>query len=634
MRSVSRERMKWNLGVLPAALLAVGLVTMTPALADAPPDAVIELWEQSWTLHDDGTIEVYEKKHTRLNSDRVYHEFADPRITYNADTDELEVITARVLRPDASYRALPEYGHVLVSPDASQGWPAFAGVRQHLLVMSGIEPGCVMEVEYRIKTRPGVKPGIAGNVRIDADYPVKHHRVTVSVPAGHQLNYELLNAPDGLRLEDVREAATGAGHSRVTETFVFRDLPAVPHEPQRPRWQAACPRFVFSSGPDARTWLDQRYKLLADKAQPTPAMRTLVEEWTASAKSDSEQLRAIQEQLATRFNFVDFPTAWQPAEPRAAGTVLTTNYGLPMESAVLLLALARAADLDVAPGLLARDEVWCEAAPHAGLISDYVVVLSTPAPEHPHNEVWHPQRGRIQRDAHWAGYTLLSPLPPGHSPIRLAAWTDANDSVCEVRGDVALCDAGKLSGTITIDVSGLFVSPENLRTQSQQKARLTSLLHHVLPAANIHDYAVTRLSDDRFAATVDITSDTLDKIGGAWHLPLAEQPPVLSELHLPLESSTRHTPVALTGPCDGVVHITISWPEDGALMAQPSELARQSGDWGHVEQSITVADHELTLHRTLRFERPQLTAAELLEVRTPLNDLRSPHARTLLVQPG
>jgi len=58
-------------------LVVVGIACVTPLYAD-PPDAVIELWEQHWTLNADGSTVYHEKQHVRLNSDRAYGEFADP----------------------------------------------------------------------------------------------------------------------------------------------------------------------------------------------------------------------------------------------------------------------------------------------------------------------------------------------------------------------------------------------------------------------------------------------------------------------------------------------------------------------------------------------------------------------------
>ena len=175
-------------GALLAGLLLVGVAggwaqTLHQLGAPtAPPDAVIELWEQSWTLRDNGAIVYHSKQHVRLNSDRAYDEFADPRITYDTKTQKLDVLVARVKLADGSYRELPEYSHVLVSPNESAGWPAFADIRQHLLVMSGIETGCVVELEYRITSQPGRYDQLAGDLRIHSQYPIRQRTIVIETP--------------------------------------------------------------------------------------------------------------------------------------------------------------------------------------------------------------------------------------------------------------------------------------------------------------------------------------------------------------------------------------------------------------------------------------------------------------------
>ena len=83
-------------------LLAFSCLAACAAAAQTatPPDAVIELWEQSWTVSTDGSLTYQEKQHVRLNNERANGEFADPRITFNRDTQKVEIVTARTRLPD------------------------------------------------------------------------------------------------------------------------------------------------------------------------------------------------------------------------------------------------------------------------------------------------------------------------------------------------------------------------------------------------------------------------------------------------------------------------------------------------------------------------------------------------------
>ena len=610
-------------GALLAGLLLVGVAggwaqTLHQLGAPtAPPDAVIELWEQSWTLRDNGAIVYHSKQHVRLNSDRAYDEFADPRITYDTKTQKLDVLVARVKLADGSYRKLPEYSHVLVSPNESAGWPAFADIRQHLLVMSGIETGCVVELEYRITSQPGRYDQLAGDLRIHSQYPIRQRTIVIETP------------------KDVKLQAVGTDSLTVPSVLAdsfslkLKDLEARPGESNDAPWQVGEPRFSFSTGPAADVWVCQRTEALRAAADDSPRIQELAAEWTHDAQADSDRMRALQEHLAKRFNFVHFPVNWRPAHERYASDLLSCNNGLPAEAAAALLALASAADLPVRPALLVDDRIWQPDVPQDEMVAAYVVALDTPTGI----EIWHPEQGRLMRDAHWAGHTLLWCDGDELQTYQLPAWTSADESRCQITGNITVDVAGQISGDMMLRTAGLFVSPESLRSTGAQKRRVNQLLDHVLPAAKLDDFSVITLSDDEFVASAKISSKPLDKQGGCYLMALAEAAPYTLEISLPLAYTTRKTPVELTGPFDELVELNIEWPEDWTLIGQPRQQVGLTGPWGALAQRVNVDGHQLTLKHSLRIDKGTLPPDQFLSIREPLNELRTEAARTLILKP-
>lgn len=603
------------------------------AKQSAPPDAIIEVWDQHWTLNEDGSTIYYEKKHVQLNSDRAYDAFADPRIAYNAETDKLEIISARVKRPDGTYRELPGYSHVKVSPDASHGWPAFAAIRQHLLVMSGIEPGCVVELEYKVTSEPGARPDLAADVRLDHHYPIQARTIVIETPPG-AFPVPVLRLND---LDDDCQVETGVsvdlrlgGPGNTARRWRFEDLPAAPDEPQSPPWHARCPRLAFSTGREGDEWLNSRLAQIEAAADESETIAALATEWTKGQTDASDKLRALQKKLAGSFNFVNFDVAWRPPQPRPASEVIEVNYGLPEEAAALLLALARAVDLPVRPDVLVADHVWCAEAPQDGMVAVYVVLLEAGDGM----EVWEAHRGRIVRDGHWAGHALL------RSGTKLPPWTSADESRCDVRGRVTLKGDGTFTGELSLRTMGLFVSPESLRTTGDQKNHVSALVGRVLPDAELESFDVKALSADEFAVETKIkSSKPLKKLKtggsnpGRYILQLAEDGPFLADVPIPLNHSKRISPVKLTGQFDEQIELTIEWPEKWKVEAAPSGLARVGGDWGEVEQTVAADGHSLTLRRHTRITQSALSPQDYGTLRGPLNELRSEHARTLLLKP-
>jgi hypothetical protein len=610
--------------------------------APAAPDAIIELWEQDWTLNPDGSTVYHEKKHVRLNSERAYGEFADPRITYSVDTDKLEVLQARTRLPDGSYRELPDYARVTVGPDGATGWPAFAGLRQQLLVMSGVQPGCVLELEYRITSKPGARRYLAADLQLDHQYPVLRRSITVSTPSEVPLRYILSGVSQG-----VTDSPSGA------RRWTFENLAPVPHEPQSPPWQINCGRLAFSTAGKASDWLKARMGQLEAATDKSELLDKLATEWTKDRKDSSDKLRGLQEKLAASFNFVDLPVDWRPATIRPASEVIQCNYGLPEEAAAVLLALARAASLPVLPGLLVSDDTWHHEVPQDRMVAAYVVLLIVGRAGDVHMvegdsgshaavldtgdepEIWDPRQGRILRAGRWAGYTLL-PVPDVLMPrTLLPAWTDADESRCSVYGKVTVNEDGTLAGELSLRTTGLFLSPESLRNADAQKARIGGLLGRVLPDLNVESFSVSTLSVGEFVAVARVKSGKpLKKLDQRHLLQLAADGPFLADVPMPLAFSRRQNPVRLAGAFDEQIDLTIEWPDNKwSLEVRPSSIGRVAGEWGSIEQGVSVNGHSLRVQRHTRVEQRDLPAKDFLALRGPANELRSEHARTLVLKP-
>jgi hypothetical protein len=592
-----------------------------PLHADTRPDAIIELWDQHWSLSDDGTIVYHHRQHVQLNNERAYGEFADPRITFR-NGDKLEILTARVRRPDGSYRELPDYSHVLVTPDATAGWPVLADIRQHLLVMSGIEPGCVVELEYRLTSPPGSRPDFAADVRLDHRYPIKQRSVALTAPASIRVEPVFTGKLPG-------SAAPRPVVDGNTRIWRFENLAPAPQEPQTPPWQSISPRFAFSAATSAPDWLRSTVEQMETAADRSDLITELATRWTQEEVDPSDKLRAIQQKLSATFNFVTCDPDWWPRNLRPASRTLSENHGTPQEAATALIALARAAGLSVQPAVVVNDDVWLENAPQRATTAAYAVLLDLDDQLQP----WEPQFGRITRDRRWAGHTLM--ILQAGQPLRLsfAPWTDPDESRCILDLSILLNPDATYTGQGLIRLTGLFVDPENLRGTDAQKTRLKSLLSHLLPEADIESFSVSKLSDEEFAVALKIKSSTpLKELHGRRWFQLTEDPPFMASVTVPLGAAARDNPVRLAGAFQEVLSLTIHLPESWTIEVQPTELAA-AGAWGSASQRAARHDDNLTIDRQVRVDSRDLPPNIFLEFRSVLNQLRGPAARTAVFKP-
>jgi len=650
-------------------LLGPARLLLALAAVAAEPDAVFERWEQAWTLRPDGGQVYHEIRHVRLTDERAYDEFADPRITFNADTDTVEVLVARTRRPDGTYVALPDYADLEVGPDATAGWPAFAALRQRVLVMSGVEPGCIVELEYRVTTRPGARPFLAADVRLDHRYPIRQRVVRVTTP------------PDAEFACFLRRPAAPAEHEsdpgrRGGGLWAYRDLPAACEEPQAPPWQVRSPRIAFSTaGPGPRRWEQQRLARIEAAATIDNEVRRLAHEWTAG-HSPADRLRALHAKLAPAFTVVEFDPAWRPETLRPAPEVLRSSYGTPEEAAALLLALGRAAGLPVRPALVVSADLWNDSAPqdawvlHAavGIVPDEMAPPPTERDGPPgrrvavaagaagataeprtwhfdaRSELWDVQHGRLTGQPLLMRVRILPGGAPPHDPrspevLALRPADVPADAVATHRAlrlNLVLKDDGTFDGDVGLSARGALLATEPLRTADAQRGRVGEWVARMLPGAQVDSVSVARLSDGTFEATAKVhSSNPLRKLGDLRCLTLTAEAGTPAEVPLPLAHDRRCADVWLAGPFAEQLTLTLELPAGWEPVTVPPDLRRAGGDaapWS-VEQWTTRDGPRWTLTRRVWIDTHHLAAGAWGPLRASLNALRSEAGRTLLVRP-
>jgi hypothetical protein len=216
----------------------------------------------------------------------------------------------------------------------------------------------------------------------------------------------------------------------------------------------------------------------------------------------------------------------------------------------------------------------------------------------------------------------------------LAPLVQADDSRIMVRGKLTVKDDGSVTGDLTVRTTGLFTTSESLRTLDAQKSRVNALLGRVIPDLQIDTLNVRTLAVGELEADAKVKlASPLKKTDGSFTLSLAQDGPYLADVPLGLGRQARALPVKLPAAFDERIALTIEWPAKWTVVAQPDALPIAKTDHASVEQTTTPSDHGLTIDRHTRIEAGELSAAEFLRVREPLNEVRSEHARLLLLKP-
>lgn len=556
---------------------AAALFAGAPGLAaEAPPDAEILLWAQFWSLQPDGVWVYREKQNVRLNNERAYREFGDRRIAYNGASDAVEVLTAQTRSPDGQVRSIPDYARVASAPRES-AWPAYAELRELVLVMPALEPGCVVELEYVVRRQPG-RHYHAVDIRLDHRYPVNRRVAQLAMPADRMTPPVVLNMAAGAFQS---EARTTDGIASVAITC--DRLAANPDDAQAPPWQTRAPRFAFSTAGHGDAWAHLRLALIDGSARQEGVVAEWTAQWTQDAGGGpSDALQAIQEKFAARFNFVDVDPQFLRPEPRVASEVLSTNYGTADEAAAALLAMAREAGAQAQPVVFVDTQTWLASAPQDGMVVSYGLV------DERTGELWDPQHGRVQRDGRWGGVTRLWAHRGDDRAAVFEAWSDPVQSAASVSGEVVIAPDLSYGGSVVVRLSGLFVSAPALRTADSQKARAAAVLKGVLPAVSIESITVRTLTPNAFEAELKVKSVApLENRGGRVLFALPAEFACSESAGMLLSDDRRRWPLRLKGAFQERVDVSVTWPAGWRLAGAPLG-AEHRGAWGEASAAWSM----------------------------------------------
>ena len=168
--------------------LVVLLFMVAPAKAVS--EAEFGKLHKTYILHTDGSQEMRVQK--AMN--RLYGESF---IVYNPEFQELKIHESYTRQKDGNIVKTPENAFVEVLPSAAADAPAYNGLKEMVVVHTGLELGATIYLDYSVITRPGYLPELDVCEQIEELSPIREYVLSVSVPENKPLHYELLNGNSG-----------------------------------------------------------------------------------------------------------------------------------------------------------------------------------------------------------------------------------------------------------------------------------------------------------------------------------------------------------------------------------------------------------------------------------------------------
>lgn len=611
------------------ASLTIALVGEYPALADGPdltvgakeyPDAnaVILRWDQEWTLAPDGTVHRRDHQWVKLLNRRPIGRYADRTIDFRAGEDTVIIHRAQTHLPDGQVMPVPDYSYNLGATEAVAGWPAYADWQQRIISFSGVMPEATLELDYEVVTQSGVLPCMSAEVRLDGPDPIHERSVRVTTPKNVNLASAVTDAKGAPR----QEAAAGGATATV---WRFSRIPAASAEALTPDWRTSSPKLCFSTQPDALAWTAGWTGPVTSAAEPDGPISEFAREKTKEALDARGRAEALVKALAERFNYLDNPAAWRSRSCRSASEVFASDYGNPLEAAAVTLAALRALEIAAAPAVAVEADAGLPEVPADDAFS--AVLLRVESADGP---FWlHPHDGVVADPGPWGPRMVLDPRDGKLVQTALAQRGANAGSGIDLSVQLTLADDGSATGKLSLTLSGIFAAPDNLKSQESQKKLIGAVVKRAVGDVKVTDFAVTKLSSEGFAATADIAADSLSAIQDGRLVQLGEGPVFLKDVALPLAVSERNAPVELVGPIDEHTRIAITWPKEWKARLMPQALARLTGGWGALGQTVEASESGLTVVREAQIAA-ELSPADFTTLRDALNRLRADGFRTIV----
>jgi hypothetical protein len=301
------------------------------------PNAVFSKITKSYVLHNDGSQEMRVVKEVTLNTFRAFRSmYGESFITYNPDYQKLVVNESYTRQKDGNVVKTPANAFVECLPSIAADAPAYNGLKEMVVVHTGLELGATIYLDYTITTKAGYYPELDVCEEIPELSPIKNYTLSISVPSGKPFHYTLVNG------NEQPQAVTENGYQKVTWNLV--NVPARPAENGLSIASGDIKAILANTYPSLSTALDNLQKQFSNGSEAE--VKTLAESLTAGKTTDSEKLEAIRSYVNT-LSYCRVPLALNGYRFRTASEVISTNYATLAEKVNLTAALMQCVSLPV-----------------------------------------------------------------------------------------------------------------------------------------------------------------------------------------------------------------------------------------------------------------------------------------------
>lgn len=560
---------------------------------------------KEYTLNDDGSTEFHFYKKIKLNTHYAFHRlFGETFIVFNPDYQELVINEAYTVMADGKKVDAPENAYNKVLPRFARDIPAYNHLREMVVTHTGTEVGCVITLDYTLKTKAGFLPFFFGSENVEENMPVKELNIIVNVPQNTDLNFRMLNN------RTAPEVTENAGQKAYN--WKFRDVKALPHTGYQDvnRKQV----LFFSTVNDMTRAFYAFVNQDAFKIQAGPDISRRVETAVKDKETDLDIILDLQAIVIDEVKLAGIPMIYSGYKARTPDVVWQSANATSLEKAILLADMLKLANINAHPVVAVSNGWYSSEMGNPAVFDSYMVQVHPKESGRIYLSVTKKQTQNLIYDVNDKTIIQLDAAietmrtfkeKPVSNKLEMEAKLKMGDKETGGQGDRV-----GVSGDIGIEMEG-FVNPYYRLRKDDSYAK--KLLEVNIPGSKIEKVEQVKLSEIKSQyklgfALVTIEQDYSDYL--FIELPMFKVG--FDSWHLDQFAGTGDTPVRLDYPLVEEYNYAVSLSSDYVLFTPPPGISIKN-ELGELEISITQSGSIVKIKRSWELNRNVISSDHMDE---------------------
>ncbi len=302
-------------------------------------NSVLALSEKSYLLDVEGGHRSSIHLIRKILNQKGKRKFAEYKITYCRDFQEVEIINAQTINQDGSIDVVKkEEINDMDHPMATKA-PRYPEVGILVVSFPSVDVGDVLEISYAVKT--------------NADFPL-YGRECFRLHEPLLEKVLIIEVPEDVTFHFNRPPAVGFSQQRIGKgiRYIWRveDMEEIVEEECEPPLHLLAPTLYYSNIPGLQGFLCELHKRMVEKALVTPEIKEKAEEIIGGSPDEHRRVKRLFDFVNGQVNSTPLGLKTISGFMSDATTVLRDSYGNSWDKSILLYALLQS--MGLAPGFV------------------------------------------------------------------------------------------------------------------------------------------------------------------------------------------------------------------------------------------------------------------------------------------